>query len=203
MVGVVVTYHIRTMVSSTNPGKSPPPHELDLVIDFVNTLDVEEHTDAIEGPRELGDWLAGHGLLDSGRGAVGASEHARALKLREALRELMLEHNGAPASRQAGAELEAAARRGRLGVHFDATGAVLLTAAAPGADGALARLLVPVARAAADGSWRRVKACRAADCTWAFYDRSRNRAGVWCDMAVCGNRTKVRSYRERTYGRGS
>jgi predicted RNA-binding Zn ribbon-like protein len=48
-----------------------------------------------------------------------------------------------------------------------------------------------------DGSWQRVKACRADDCHWAFYDFSRNRSGTWCDMAVCGNREKVRSYRER------
>jgi predicted RNA-binding Zn ribbon-like protein len=73
----------------------------------------------------------------------------------------------------------------------------------PGADGvpgALARLLVPVAHALEDSSWRRVKACRAPDCMWAFYDRSRNRSGVWCEMAVCGNRTKVRAYRQRAPG---
>ena len=57
--------------------------------------------------------------------------------------------------------------------------------------------LVPVALAMGDGSWERVKACRDEGCEWAFYDRSRNRSGVWCDMAVCGNRTKVRAYRER------
>jgi predicted RNA-binding Zn ribbon-like protein len=56
---------------------------------------------------------------------------------------------------------------------------------------------VPVAEAVRDDSWQRAKACRAADCHWAFYDRSRNRSGVWCEMAVCGNRTKVRAYRDR------
>ena len=72
-----------------------------------------------------------------------------------------------------------------------------LAPAIPGFAGAMARLLVPVAQAIGDGSWQRVKACRANDCRWAFYDRSRNRSGVWCEMAVCGNRTKVRAYRER------
>jgi predicted RNA-binding Zn ribbon-like protein len=51
-----------------------------------------------------------------------------------------------------------------------------------------------------DGTWARVKACRAEDCRWAFYDFSRNRSGTWCDMAVCGNRAKVRAYRARTAG---
>ncbi|MGZ6979737.1 MAG: CGNR zinc finger domain-containing protein, partial [Acidimicrobiia bacterium] len=41
------------------------------------------------------------------------------------------------------------------------------------------------------------KACRHDECQWAFYDRSRNRSGQWCVMAVCGNRNKARSYRER------
>jgi predicted RNA-binding Zn ribbon-like protein len=68
---------------------------------------------------------------------------------------------------------------------------------APGLPGALAALLVPVAEAIADGTWSRVKACRADDCHWAFYDFSRNRSGAWCEMAVCGNREKVRAYRER------
>ncbi len=30
-----------------------PPHELDLVIDFVNTLDLEEKTDALSTPQGL------------------------------------------------------------------------------------------------------------------------------------------------------
>jgi len=51
-----------------------------------------------------------------------------------------------------------------------------------------------------DGTWARVKACVADDCQWAFYDSSRNRSGRWCDMAVCGNREKVRTYRSRQSG---
>ncbi|MBW3563024.1 MAG: CGNR zinc finger domain-containing protein, partial [Actinobacteria bacterium] len=43
----------------------------------------------------------------------------------------------------------------------------------------------------------RLKVCRSDTCRWAFYDSSRNRSGKWCDMAVCGNRTKVANYRER------
>jgi predicted RNA-binding Zn ribbon-like protein len=49
----------------------------------------------------------------------------------------------------------------------------------------------------ADGTWSRLKACRAADCRWAFYDRARNHSRHWCSMEVCGNRTKARAYRAR------
>jgi predicted RNA-binding Zn ribbon-like protein len=117
--------------------------------------------------------------------------------LREALRSLMLANNGGPRDDRATETLESVARRGELGVHFAPGGRVSLQAAEHSVAGALARVLVPVARGIGDGSWQRVKACRESDCQWASYDRSRNRAGVWCDMAVCGNRTKVRAYRER------
>jgi predicted RNA-binding Zn ribbon-like protein len=48
-----------------------------------------------------------------------------------------------------------------------------------------------------DGTWDRMKACRADDCEWAFYDSSRNRSGTWCSMEVCGNRAKARAFRAR------
>ena len=141
------------------------------------------------------------GFASAGCCAAGASpdagEHRQALELREALRALMLAHNGDANGSRAGRTLERVAREGGLGVHFGEDGSLALAAADAGYRGALARLLVPVAHAIEDGSWERVKACRAADCTWAFYDRSRNRSGVWCEMAVCGNRTKVRAYRDR------
>ncbi len=125
------------------------------------------------------------------------AELQQAIRLREALRALMLLNNEGGADHDAGRELEQVARRGDLGVHFAPEGTMSLQPGAEGFAGALARLLIPVAQAVNDGSWQRVKACRSADCAWAFYDRSRNRSGVWCDMAVCGNRTKVRAYRER------
>jgi predicted RNA-binding Zn ribbon-like protein len=57
-----------------------------------------------------------------------------------------------------------------------------------------------VLRAQADGSWERLKACRDEECRWVFYDSSRNRSGTWCDMGLCGSRTKVRAYRQRQSG---
>jgi predicted RNA-binding Zn ribbon-like protein len=184
--------------------KTPPeqiPNGLDLVIDFVNTLDLETGADAFDTPAGLSGWLAERGLLREGAQAADEGERAAAVELREALRSLMLANNGGRERGQDWAALERAAERGRLGVHFDA-GSVATKPGVEGHAGALARLLGPVASAVADGTWQRAKACRADDCGWAFYDRSRNRSGVWCEMSVCGNRTKVRAYRSRT-GRGA
>ncbi|MGO9322045.1 MAG: CGNR zinc finger domain-containing protein [Solirubrobacteraceae bacterium] len=183
---------------STSSGPRQAPHALDLVIDFVNTLDIEKQADSLSSADSLAAWLAQAQLLEPGATPPTEAQRQRALRLREALRALMLANNGAALDDQASRELEQAAREGELGVHFAADGSVGLAPGAVGFAGAMARLLIPVAQAAADDSWQRVKACRAPDCRWAFYDRSRNRSGVWCEMAVCGNRTKVRAYRDRT-----
>lgn len=177
------------------------PHRLDVVLDFVNTLDIEQGEDRLDSPGALAEWLAGRGLWDRQGASPEAEDLDAALRLREALRIAMLAHNGGEdPGGEASRELEAAARRGELGVRFTEDGEMRIAPLAAGLPGALAGLLVPVALAMTDGTWARAKACRAEDCHWAFYDRSRNRSGSWCDMAVCGNRTKVRAYRARAAG---
>jgi predicted RNA-binding Zn ribbon-like protein len=186
-------------MSKTSP--SQIPHGLDAVIDYVNTCDLEDGEEELRTPAELASWLASRGLLAPGSDA-SAKDLAAAIELREALRALMLANNGAPPDPGAWETLEHAARAGELALHFGA-GEVRARPAAAGASGALARLLVPVAEALADRTWLRVKACHADDCSWAFYDRSRNRSATWCEMSVCGNRTKVRAYRHRAAGAAS
>lgn len=65
---------------------------------------------------------------------------------------------------------------------------------------ALDTMLWPVIRSAAEllTSERldRVRVCSAEDCDWLFVDRSKNRSRRWCDMTVCGNRRKVRRFRQ-------
>lgn len=180
------------MVSSRQP-----PHDLQLVIDFVNTLDAERETDELASPEGLARWLCARGLLDDVAPAFWAPQLRQATQLREALRAAMSAHNGGAQDVHANSELERAAERGQLSARFCADGSIRLEPRAAGFGGVLARLLVPVAYGAADGSWARVKACDAEDCRWAFYDQSRNRSGRWCNMAVCGNRTKVRTYRNK------
>jgi predicted RNA-binding Zn ribbon-like protein len=182
---------------------SSSPHDLDLVIDFVNTFDPDTDADELESVEGLRRWFVEHELLEARDGGpFTEGDRQEAISLREALRTMMLANNGERRDDAAAAALESAGRRGRLELQFTGEGAVTLRPAAEGFRGSLARLLIPVAEAAQDGTWPRVKACRADDCQWAFYDRSRNRSGVWCDMSVCGNRTKVRAYRARHPGAG-
>jgi predicted RNA-binding Zn ribbon-like protein len=66
---------------------------------------------------------------------------------------------------------------------------------------ALDRILWPVARSAADllvsEDVDRVRACAQDTCDWLFLDLSRNARRRWCDMKTCGNRAKIRRFRER------
>lgn len=174
------------------------PHNLELVIDFVNTVDTDVPSDSLETVDGLAGWLTERQLLGAGETGLTGSDHQAAIELREALRSVMLANNGESPEPAAAAQVELAARRGELGVHFEGGSSVELRPGVEGLPGALARILVPVADAIRDGSWARVKACPGEGCQWAFYDRSRNRSARWCEMAVCGNRTKVRAYRARS-----
>ena len=45
----------------------------------------------------------------------------------------------------------------------------------------------------------RIRACDAPDCGWWFLDDTKNRSRRWCDMKICGNREKLRRFRERQH----
>ena len=176
-------------------GKAVAPGELELVRQFLNTIDIEDDLEEIGTRANLGAWLAEHGL---GNGQVPEdADVRRAIAMRESLRALTLSNNGEPLPGDAVPTLNSIACEARLLVRFDDRGRTALEPAGEGADAALGELLAIVFRSMAEGTWSRLKACRADTCQWAFYDRSKNRSGTWCSMAVCGNRAKARSYRER------
>jgi predicted RNA-binding Zn ribbon-like protein len=171
------------------------PGELELVREFLNTLDVEDAVEEIGSPESLAAWLAEHGL-ENGR-ELDDEDVRRAIAMREGLRALTLANNGAPLSGEAVSRLNSIADDAQLRIRFDEHGRPSLDPAGTGSERALGELLAIVFRSMADGTWPRLKACRADTCQWVFYDRSKNRSGTWCSMAVCGNRAKARSYRER------
>jgi predicted RNA-binding Zn ribbon-like protein len=171
------------------------PDRLELVREFVNTLDIEEGTDELADTKAARGWLRSHGL-DYGSG-LSEDDLGRLVAVREALRELLLANNeGDPAPEQALELLNQSSEGVALGLRFEVGGARLISACG-GANAALAELLAIVHAAMRDGTWERLKACPAEDCHWAFYDRSRNRSATWCQMGECGNRSKARAFRAR------
>jgi predicted RNA-binding Zn ribbon-like protein len=176
----------------------PAPGELDLVRQLINSADLETGADALSDPDALAGWLREHGLARSGD-AYDAADLERVIAFREALRRLLLSHNGGEVDRAAVATLDAVARDARVEVGFGADGVPELAPCGQGADAVLGRLLAAIARAEAEGTWGRLKTCPAGDCMWAFYDHSRNHSRTWCTMSVCGNRAKARTYRRRAH----
>jgi predicted RNA-binding Zn ribbon-like protein len=169
------------------------PGDLAQLQRFVNTADLETGWDELGDPARLAAWLS-----DAGLAPVGARfdepGRERIVGFREALRALLLANHGGTPDPEAIATLDRAAA---LVVAFDPDGGARLVPAEDGVDGVLGTLVGIVARAQADGTWPRLKACPADACGWAFYDHSRNRSRTWCDMKVCGNRAKARSFRAR------
>ena len=43
----------------------------------------------------------------------------------------------------------------------------------------------------------RLKLCDNDQCRWLFIDRSKNHSRQWCESATCGNRQRVRRFRDR------
>jgi len=175
----------------------PIPAGAELIADFVNTNDLEKADgEKLSNADALGTWLADHELLPAGA-SVSDDDLTRALRVREAIRKLLLANNGAPLETDAVTALNSAADESRLRVSFDPRGGADLVPDQNDVPGALSRILAVAYTAMADESWERLKACRLDDCQWAFYDQSKNRSRTWCSMKVCGNRAKARAYRER------
>jgi predicted RNA-binding Zn ribbon-like protein len=169
---------------------------LELIRDFVNTVDLEEPDgETLSTAAATRDWLAAHGLLAE-NARVSADDRERTIALREAIRGRLLLNNGVAVEPDS-APFEDASRRARLELRFSEDGRPCVAPQAGGVAGALGRILTAIAAAQDEGSWERLKACRAEDCYWAFIDTARNRSRAWCSMRSCGNRAKMRSYRER------
>lgn len=185
------------MAENENTDTSSAPGELEVVRRFVNTYDAELDTDELGDPGALSGWLAGAGLSEAFDATGGDVERVRSA--REALRVLLFANNGSDQEHEADERLNDALTGSRLEVRFE-DGRAVLEPTGTGVDLALARIGAIVREAMLAGTWERLKACPADDCQWAFYDRSRNRSRTWCNMELCGNRSKVRTFRERRSG---
>ncbi|MFF5336665.1 CGNR zinc finger domain-containing protein [Streptomyces sp. NPDC013181] len=160
------------------------PGGLALVEALVNTLDVETGADRL-------DTAEGRAAF-----ALAESDVPAARALREALRAACLAHAGHCPDDGPLGELDRLLAGAPLRVTVDAAGAAGLRPVEE-EPGLTARIAAAIAAASADGTWARLKACEAADCRWAYYDRSPAGRRRWCSMSVCGARAKMRTYRAR------
>jgi len=149
--------------------------------------------DALKSPADLGRWLRAAGL---GETAPNESDLALARSLREAIYGLVL-------ARKQGVPLK---KGDRLTLNAIASGhAPFMALNEEGSAttfGSVRQLLTGLALEAIAliGGDRasRLRQCEAESCAVLFLDESRKGERRWCSMASCGNRAKVRSFRQRS-----
>lgn len=162
---------------------------------FINTnydLRDDHGAELLDSPARLRDWLERRGLV-GGDADVTPIALRRALAVREGLRALLV----AKRAQRDDALIESL---NEAAGHLPVTVRLEpdepdFAAASDTVQAALGVIVSYAAVAMLDGTWSRLKACP--ECRWAFYDHSRNGAGSWCSMAVCGSRVKQRAYHAR------
>jgi predicted RNA-binding Zn ribbon-like protein len=165
----------------------------ELLIAVANTAhgEQDEFTDA----GTVRTWWRGLGApARTRRGGSGTPETVAMLReVRVLVRALALRNNGIEPAVARFSGLEA------LTLRLDLRGTPTLHADKPGdlARDVCAATVAALLRAMARPSWPRLKACRGDDCRWVFIDGSRNTSRRWCDMANCGNRAKMATFRDR------
>lgn len=189
--------YARAVQATTEPGgRQPAPGELRLVQLFLNTNDIEAAQDEFNRRDGLRRWLVDHALI-SPADVVKRDDVLRVVGFREAIRDLLAARDGAEASADFQVALDLSASDARLAVQFGSDGSTRLESSVPGVVGAIGRLLAVIHRASIDKTWERLRVCANDHCRWVYYDHSRNRAGRWCTMLVCGGRDKARTFRGR------
>ncbi|HZO70506.1 MAG TPA: CGNR zinc finger domain-containing protein, partial [Kribbellaceae bacterium] len=161
---------------------------------FVNTRVHDFGIDRLGTAAKARVWLRSTGLL-APEAPLDEAEAARLRRVREGLRALAVANREGDLDPSAPAELAREGETAIVRVRLGDDAATSLAPASSGSDAAVATLLVIVHEAQLTGTWPRLKACR--HCTYAFFDRSKNRSAAWCAMSICGNRTKNRAYRQR------
>ena len=185
--------------SELQPGdREPAPGDLWLVQAFVNSRwDLERDLqDQFTDSEGLANWLAERDLIPGGT-PVSDADLRRALDARDGLQALLFANNGAELDTRAVEKLDRALRGSGIFVQLHGDSSPDFVPARRDFEGALAVIGTTAALAQLDGTWQRLKACPGEECGWAFYDHSRNQAGSWCSMSVCGSRAKARDYRRR------
>jgi predicted RNA-binding Zn ribbon-like protein len=175
----------------------PAPGPLRRVQGFINTLDRESGQDRLAALADAQPWLVSDGLLGAAD-SLTVDDLDLLVGVREGLRALVIHNTVGPQPEAAAiSPLRLLAEEVPLRVVVGDDGRVGVEPVGDTMRARLTGLLLVVEAAQRDGTWAHLKACANDDCLWAFYDRSRNHGGTWCDMASCGNKLKNRDFRAR------
>jgi predicted RNA-binding Zn ribbon-like protein len=185
-----------------------------IALDLANTLSGRETTpfEHLHDADDVVDWVVHAGVADPAtaercRAALSADAKQADKTLDSALRLRGAVYGAAAAIAHGGV----ATRSDLAAIKEFARKAIGSAELAAGSDGRYrldfsqapveTALLGPIALAAlemlASGHFERLKQCPNHECGWLFFDHSKNNSRRWCDMATCGNRSKVKRHRQR------
>ncbi len=194
-----------------------------LCLDFVNTVGGRVGSDAKRGFRyrvlteklnafeDLAQWAESAGVLSrlearkAARSSASQSPDARgalhrAITLREAFYRIckcLLEEVPPTASDMVVLNLELANAQTHKRLKFRNAAFAWSWDEPNSFDRILWSVLDSAATFLASSAVASLRQCPGDDCGWLFLDESRNGSRQWCEMQICGNRAKLRRFRER------
>lgn len=176
------------------------PDALALLYDFVNSVDMRRYvelgeahspSDEIGTPGQLESWMRKRRLAER----VSRTVHEQALRLRAGLRDfLRMPPEERAGSTSAAENLNAASEAFPLVVKVNTADVALQPVKGTSS---LGQVMAQFHALAATQQLDRLKMCASDECEWIFFDQSKPANRRWCSSALCGNRAKTRSYRER------
>lgn len=177
---------------------SPPaPGDLEILQRFLNLHEHAPDGRTLDPPLDLvRTFLVDRGLLTAEQRFTEADRETY-LELRRALRALIGAGDGEPLAQTNAEVIDRLGVEAGLHPHFHAAHQPTLEPRGRGVAAAFGRIVAIAFVGSFEGSLAHMKLCASQECRAAFYDRSKNRSGRWCSMETCGNRAKVRAWRER------
>jgi predicted RNA-binding Zn ribbon-like protein len=187
-------------MSETHKTHPEPEDRSELFVEFANAR--------MASGVELRAWLAESGI---GPDRAVGSRFERELPAFDALQRLVRAiatrtDRGAAPSRAQVAALNGVLRQG---LHYHALRATTgsprfsMTPVGDPFDQARSAVAGSLAHFLTEHDPARLRRCASDTCRWLFVDRSPGGRRRWCDMRVCGNRSKVRRHRQRARGDAS
>jgi predicted RNA-binding Zn ribbon-like protein len=174
-------------------------------LDFLNTVAVVDGkpVDFLQSDEDVLRWLQRAGMVDGKPPRFPGSTLLYAARtLRELIRNLVTK-------RKAGARADTAAFNAFLMKARSHPQLVWESRKPPRIERAReqkspGQVLAPLAESAADllvnGDFDLIRRCEDESCVLWFYDRTKSHRRRWCSMAACGNRNKVKAFRQRQQG---
>jgi predicted RNA-binding Zn ribbon-like protein len=187
-------------------------------LDLVNTLDwrfrdsgaeelLNSYEDLLRFAEQSGVLTQRQGrALRKADGAAAARALQQARDLRESLAQLvyaMLEHLEPPVEALLKLDRHLHVAQSHRALHWSSKGIRSVWPAENDASLPVWLLAESTAALLTSESAGSIRACANAECRWLFLDLSRNHTRRWCDMKICGNRTKARRFREQRSERRS